>query len=92
MANRITAFFNKLLGGVQGGEGPLYPLNPETNRVILPGGVKQEIADLVKAGNTLDATRRVRSLTGADEKVAAAYVSRLGQQSKKSKKRSYRRS
>lgn len=90
MANRITAFFSRLFGG--GSETPLYPVNPETNRIVLPGGVKQEITALVKAGNMLDATRRVRTLTGADEKTAKAYLSRLTPAGNKKKSRSYRRS
>ncbi|MCA9940654.1 MAG: hypothetical protein KC418_18585 [Anaerolineales bacterium] len=91
MANKLTSFFSKLIGSVKSDDEPPYPINPQTNRIILPSGVKQEIADLVKAGNTQDATRRVRGLTGADEKTAAAFVSRMAQQNKK-KKRSYRRS
>lgn len=90
MANRITAFFNRLLGS--GSNTPLYPVNPDTNRIVLPVNVKQEITDLVKAGNMPDATKRVRSLTGADEKTAKAYLSRLTPAANKKKRRSYRRS
>ena len=92
MANRITAFFSKLFGGSSGSDGPLYPVNPETNRIVLPGSVKQEIATLVKAGNMPDATRRVRNLTGADDKTTKAYLSRLTPAAAKKKRRSYRRS
>ncbi len=90
MTNRITAFFSRLFGS--GSDAPLYPVNPETNRIVLPGNVKQEIATLVKAGNMLDATKRVRSMTGADEKTAQAYLSRLTPAGNKKKRRSYRRS
>lgn len=90
MANRISAFFSKLFNS--GSDAPTYPIDPDTNRIVLPGGVKQEITALVKAGNMLDATRRVRSLTGADEKTARAYLSRLTPAGNKKKRRSYRRS
>lgn len=86
MGNKITEWFNKLVGKEKvNGKAPLYPVNEQTKKIALPGDVKQEIRELIKAGNMLEATKRVRTLTGVGATEAESYVSSLAK-AKKSRK------
>lgn len=45
---------------------------------VHPGGVPDEIAELVRAGKTLEAIKRYRALNGATLDEARAYIAKLG--------------
>lgn len=86
MGTKIAEWFNKLVGKEKAdSKTPLYPVNEQTKKIVLPGNVKQEIRDLIKAGNMLEATKRVNSLTGVGTTEAQSYVNSLAK-AKKSRK------
>lgn len=59
---------------------PPYPPNPNTGEIELPWKVVHELYHLVVDNdNEQEAVRRLRELTGVDEKRAKAYVQTLAQ-------------
>lgn len=59
---------------------PPYPPNPHSGEIELPWKVVHELYHLVvDDGNEPEAVRRLRELTGVDEKRAKAYVQTLAQ-------------
>jgi ribosomal protein L7/L12 len=56
---------------------PPYPYDKRSNTIKLPSHVKQELRDLVAAGQRIEAMKRVVHLTGAGLKLSKRYVDNL---------------
>ena len=56
---------------------PPYPVDPQTEKIRLPGKLRQEVRELLKQGGKPAAMQRVMQLTGAGLRVAKNYVDGL---------------
>lgn len=56
---------------------PPYPLDERTHAITLPAAVSHEIYHLAAEVGVTEAARRVMELTGANHKMAQAYVEAL---------------
>ena len=56
---------------------PPYPYDRNTKTIVLPAAIEAELRQLVAAGNTVAAVKRVTRLTGAGLRVSKAYVDHL---------------
>lgn len=67
---------------------PPYPLDTKSNKIRLPGSVRQEVRLILQKQGKPAAMQRVMHLTGAGLRVAKEYVDKLEKPaSKKRKKR-----
>lgn len=56
---------------------PLYPYDAKANTITLPGTVKAELVELIRAGKKVEAISKVTILTGAGLRLAKDYVDDL---------------
>ena len=58
----------------QNNPNPPYPYNRKTNAIQLPEEIEKELIAMVKAGEKVEAIKRVTKLTGAGLRVSKDYV------------------
>jgi ribosomal protein L7/L12 len=56
---------------------PPYPIDPQTNKIRLPGKIRQEVREQLKQQGKPAAIQQVMTLTGAGLRVSKDYVDKL---------------
>jgi len=74
----FLVFLDKLFAITRKKVVPLYPYEKSTDTIHLPANVEKELRGLIAAGNSVEAVRRVTTLTGAGLRLSKNYVDTLG--------------
>jgi ribosomal protein L7/L12 len=64
-----------------------FPYDTTTNTIRLPANLEKDLRDLIRAGNKIEAVKRVTRLTGAGLRISKDYVDGLVESKQTSKRK-----